>query len=486
MADAVLVNPKGFKLINDQTLPFGLLYASIYACQEYEIKIIDQRIDKDWKEKFLNELEKKPLIVGITSMTGPQILDALEISKIAKGHGVKVAWGGIHASLTPKQTLENEYIDFVICGEAELTFHELVKALDKNLPLENVNGLWYKENGQIKANPQRNDIKLEDLPRLPYYLVEDMEKYIQIKETRGNRRSINIFTSRGCPNKCTYCFNQKFNKGYWRQMSAKRAIEEIRYVVEKFKLENIFILDDNFFFNIPRTKEIAQGIMDMNLDFTWDVLGAEIDTLRRVDRDYIDFLAKSRCKSLLFGIESGSPRILKLIKKNMAVEDVLYVNKMLKGSGLKAYYSFMSGFPTETDEDLKMTVSLMLRLKEENPNIEYGTVKPVIVYPGTELFDVALKEGYQPPKRLEDWAHVTWGNYSKLNYPWLSKKRKTMLTDLYYYSLLMNPDHLYINSKLFTTVARAYYPIAKYRVRHLNFMLPFLSRSINFVQNHFM
>jgi len=486
MADAVLVNPKGFKLINDQTLPFGLLYASVYACREYEIKIIDQRIDKNWKEKLIKELEKTPLIVGVTSMTGPQILDAIEISKIAKQHNIKVVWGGIHASLTPKQTLENPNIDFVIQGEAEITFHELLKALSGNLPLENVNGLWYKKDGQIKANPPRSDLKLDDLPMLPYHLIEDMEKYIQIKETRGNRRSINLFTSRGCPHQCTYCFNRQFNKGYWRQMNSKKVLEEIRHVVEKFRLENLFILDDNFFVNLGRTKEIAQGIIDMGLDFTWDVLGAQISTLKNVDRDYCNFLAKSRCKSLLFGIESGSPRILELIKKDIKVEEVLAVNKMLKDTGLKAYYSFMSGFPTETKEDIQMTIDLMLKLKEDNPNIEYGTVKCVVVYPGTELFEIALKCGYKQPERLEDWAHITWGNYSKLDYPWLSKERKTMLMDLYYYSLLMNPDHLYINSKLFTTVSRLYYPVAKYRVRHLNFTLPILSRSINFVQNHFM
>ena len=486
MAEAVLINPKGFRLINDQTLPFGLLYASIYACQEYDIKIIDQRVDKDWKEKLVKELEKTPLLVGITCMTGPQIFDALEISKIAKQHNIKVVWGGVHASLTPKQTLENPYIDFVIQGEGEITFHELLKALDKNLPLKNINGLWYKQNGDIKANPPRRDLNLEELPRLPYHLIEDMKKYIQIKETRGNRRSINIFTSRGCPHQCTYCFNKQFNKGYWRQMSAKKSLEEIRFAVEKFKLENIFILDDNFFVNLNRTKEIAQGIIDMNLDFTWDVLGAQISTLKNVDKDYYSFLVKSRCKSLLFGIESGSPRILKLIKKDIKVEEVLAVNKMLKDTGLKTYYSFMSGFPTETKEDILMTINLMLKLKENNPNVEYGTVKCVIIYPGTELFDIALKYGYKPPQKLKDWAHITWGNYSRIDYPWLSNKRKTMLMDLYYYSLLMNPDHLYINSKLFTTVSRLYYPIAKYRVSHLNFMLPGLSRAINFVQNHFM
>ncbi|GAG10755.1 unnamed protein product, partial [marine sediment metagenome] len=202
MADAVLVNPSGYKLINDQTLPLGLLYTAIFAHKEFDIKLIDDRVESDWKSKLISELKKEPKIVGVTSLTGKQILSALEVSKIVKENSnALMLWGGIHASLLPKQTLENKYIDIIIEGEGEFTFYELMKALEKNKSLKEIKGLWYKKDGKINSNPKRPLLNLDTLPIPPYHLI-DIKKYVQVRKTRDYRPSINLMTSRGCPNKC--------------------------------------------------------------------------------------------------------------------------------------------------------------------------------------------------------------------------------------------------------------------------------------------
>ena len=392
MADAVLVNPKGFKLINDQTLPFGLLYASVYACREYEIKIIDQRIDKNWKEKLIKELEKTPLIVGVTSMTGPQILDAIEISKIAKQHNIKVVWGGIHASLTPKQTLENPNIDFVIQGEAEITFHELLKALSGNLPLENVNGLWYKKDGQIKANPPRSDLKLDDLPMLPYHLIEDMEKYIQIKETRGNRRSINLFTSRGCPHQCTFCLWPQLMYGHkFRARSADNVADEMEMLVKKYGAKEICFDDDTFTIGKQRVINICREIKKRNLNVEWSCFGRV-----GLDEETLREMKQAGCEHIRYGVESGSQELLNRCKKFTNIGQIKETFKLTKKVGIRDYGTFMFGLPGENWKTVNQTIKLA---KELDPYAVQFSI--VIPFPGTEYYQELKEKGML---KIKDWS----------------------------------------------------------------------------------
>ncbi|MEK6941129.1 MAG: radical SAM protein [Nanoarchaeota archaeon] len=491
MTDAILINPKGFKLINDQTIPFGLLYTASFAIQEYKIAIIDQRVQKDWKKLLIQELKKTPLVAAVTCMTGPMIIDALELTKLVKEHSptTKTVWGGIHPSLLPEQTIKNDNIDMVIVGEGEYTFHELLNALSGKKDINTIEGLWWKDKeGNIKQNNARREIKkLDEIPLLPYHLIDIEKHYIQIKEGRGNTRSLNVFTSRGCPHKCTYCYNLDFNKAYWRQMGTERAWEEIKHLVDKHKLKNIFILDDNFFVNTKRAKEIAEHIHNEKWDgFTWDVLGAQVSTLQGTDDDYLTYLKKTGCNSMMIGIETGSPRIMKLIKKAITVEQVLDVNKKLNKANIKPYYSFMCGFPSETPEDVAMTLDLLFRVKKENPQANVGTLKPVMIYPGTEIYRQALEQGWNAPKKLEEWADITWGNFKDIEYPWLTRETRKRMVHLYYYTLLLNSDHLYINSKLFYAGVSLLSPIAKWRLQKQNFSLPIESMAINFVQKNFM
>lgn len=175
MTDIILVQPKvrEAKVIKYEAgVPLALLSMCCYIAKDHNIKIIDQRIDKHWKKNLVRELKKKPLCVATTSMTGSLIKYALGVSKIVKQNSdVPVVWGGIHASLLPKQTLENPYIDFVVQGEGEVTFYELVKALDRSKNLRYIKGLWYKEKKKIKHNPEREPIDLNKLPEIPFNII---------------------------------------------------------------------------------------------------------------------------------------------------------------------------------------------------------------------------------------------------------------------------------------------------------------------------
>ena len=121
-------------------------------------------------------------------------------------------------------------------------------------------------------------------------------------------------------------------------------------------------------------------------------------------------LLESNCKVLQFGIESGSNRILKLINKKITTEDVIAVNRKLSKFNIKLRYNFIIGFPTETVDEIKQTLSLIERLMCENPNLEPPFVNIYTPYPGTPIFDLAVEQGFIPPTTLEEWGQISWNN----------------------------------------------------------------------------
>ena len=245
MGDVILIQPKGEfleKLQKKLYMPLGLLQISSWVYKDYKIKIIDQRLDKNWKKNLLKELNQNPICAGITAITGKQIKNALEISKFIKENSnVPIVWGGVHPTLEPCSTIKSDYIDFVIEGEGEIIFKGLVNALDKNKPLKNIMGLWYKEQNNIKKGPKRRLIDLNKTPSLPYNLI-DINKYI--REKNKEKRFL-LETSRGCPNNCIYCNSNFLNTRCWIAKNATRVIEEIKYVHDNFKNIGIIELVDS-------------------------------------------------------------------------------------------------------------------------------------------------------------------------------------------------------------------------------------------------
>ncbi len=471
MADIVLINPHGTKFVGDYTLPLGLLQSSVYISQKYDVKILDLRVKPNWKEVLLAELRKEPYFVGISTMTGPNLISALEISKVVKENSkALVVWGGIHASILPGETLRHPFVDIVVKGEGEETFTELAEAIINKKPLKGIKGVWYKENGEIKSNIDRPPLDLNKLPRVPYDLLEDIEKYIWQRE--DGVRVINYMSSRGCPQLCTFCYIASFYESKWKQLNSQIVLDDFEYLMHRFGVKHIYINDDNFFVNLIRVKEIAQGILDRKFDLSWDVLGAHAQTTVRMTDELIKLLDKSRLTGLLTGAESGSPRILNLVKKNITTQMVIDANKKFVGTGIVPTYTWISGYPTETNEELKMTVDLMFRLWKDNKNIIPGNIKPFVPYPGTPLYDMAVQYGYKPPTTVEGWAEVTWDNYMKFDTPWLTNRDKRLRVNLYYATILMNPEYMFIRNKFFKYVTTLMSPLMKLRVKNLNFTAP--------------
>ena len=246
MADIVLLQPvigDYDKFKSHPEIPLGLLSAAVFIHQEYDVKIIDARVERNWQRLLHNELEKRPLLVGITCMIGKPIKRALAFSRFVKDHSdVPVVWGGPGPTTIPEETIRNQYIDTVVTGEGEYTLKELTDALRYKKSLHGIKGLWFKENGAIVRNEERAFCDLNTLPDLPYHLI-NIDNY---KVLRRGVPSLSIETSRGCPHECKFCCNAHINQHKWRALTAENTIGKIEYVYKNFGVNGFYIVDDNF------------------------------------------------------------------------------------------------------------------------------------------------------------------------------------------------------------------------------------------------
>lgn len=418
-ADIIIVMPRtGFdiKTVSLET-PLAVLAASTFVDRDgYKVKIIDQRMDPQWQNTLRSELKNGALFVGVSSITGDQVHYSLDTAKIVREvrPDLPVVWGGIHPTLLPIQTVESDYVDVVVKGEGEQPLLDIANTLDKGGTiddLKNTRGITLKtKDGRIYNNPEAPNLNVEELPFLPYHLV-DMQAYI---DAFGG--TVSFLASRGCPFQCTYCCNPFLSQRRWRMMSPKRTMEELDFLRSKWKFEKVKFNDEHFFVDKNRVYGIAEGINDQ---FGWEAQ-TRLDTVAYIDYEK---LSKTGLYQIQPGLESGNPRILKMIKKEVTVENIIKYNKQLAHTGIVCTYNFMTGFPTETMDEIKDTLRMSLKLVDDNPNAEISAFYIFTPYPGTEAYDLALENGFKPPTTLEEW-----GKFSRqqLLTPWIQDKSEMM------------------------------------------------------------
>ncbi len=447
-------------------IPIGLLCIATAVVQKgYDVTILDQRVEPKWRSILEQELREDPICVGISSMTGPQLRHALEISNVVKDYGnVPVVWGGIHPTILPDQTLRNEFIDFIVQGEGEEAFLELVQALEGKKSLRTVKGIWYKDKGQTKDTGTRPFVDLNQQPPLEYRLV-DLKKYLRVISGVGH---LNFFTSRGCTYPCTFCFTGPFNSKRWRGMDSDLAVQRIKDFVQTYQVKGLTFIDNNFFTDIERGRRILKGLIREDLGIVISKISIRPDTLLQLNDDDFALLEQAGCRRLTIAVESGSERIRVLLKKPVDVPDIRELNQRLKDSLFVPGFLFMMGLPTETKEDLAESVSLALRLLDENPKAKafFNIYTP---FPGTELFDMAVRHGLRVPESLEDWGSFNYRNLTQ-GAPWLSEEMRKIIEMLDFCAFFIGKGPFprgYERASLWVSLlCNLYAPLAKARVKH--------------------
>lgn len=464
MADVLLFFPKIAKTEESILLPVSLLMvAAPLVNKGFTVKIIDQRVQKNWRESLLTELTKKPLVVGFSVLAGQQILYALEASKIVKERGSSlVVWGGVHASLLPEQTLENKFIDIVVVGEGERPFLDLCERLKNNQNYEHVQGLAYKKEGEFFITPPGEFINLDSLPETPYHLVE-IEKYIRPTSFASGRPARNIFfcTSRGCPHNCGFCYNKNFNKRTWRAMSAERVFKEISRFYNQYGIDTFDFEDDEFFVDLERVRKLSELIIENDLKieiFT----SCRLNYLDQMDDEYLRLIKRAGFVTLSFGVETGSPRLILLIDKDITINQIFSAIKRLAKIGIDSKYYFMVGFPTEGLEDMYDTTDLIQKMKQMNPGLRIPAWRTYTPYVNTDLLALSFQQGFRLPLSLEDWAKF---EYDVVNMPWLDWRARAVIKNVIFLSKYLEIDKS-IGRGFFFKLAQIYSRMVNWRWRH--------------------
>jgi radical SAM superfamily enzyme YgiQ (UPF0313 family) len=392
------------------TPPVGPLCAASLVDGGIEIRIVDQRIQKDWRGALAAALDAGTVAVGITAMTGAMILHALKAAREARTLSrAPLVWGGIHASLLPEQTVSHELVDYVVEGEGEAAFSELVRRLAAGEDAGGIPGVWRKKDGKPEGTPRGPLLDMGELPPVPYHLV-DMEKYIQFY--KDGKRTLFYQSSRGCPHRCTYCYNRVFNSGRWRARKADRILEELAELKERYSLEAVFIWDDNFFIDHERAMKVISGIKELGLKCL--LHGADVETLARMSDADLDFLEAAGVEGLAMGIESASERVRRdILKKGGSLDLVRAQLARFKGRGIDLTCFFILGFPSETRAEMEKTIAFAMEVMSMGPNFHMERFFNFTPYPGTELYAELEKRGTSFPARLEDWGDYHW-DYSRL------------------------------------------------------------------------
>ncbi len=408
--------------------PLGLLYVGgALKKAGYEVKVF--HICENNVSKHIDEIiALKPLWVGFSVNTGWSIKSALFMSReIKKKIPTPIVWGNAHPSLLPEQCLKEEAVDFVVIGEGEISAVELSTAIESDKELSSIRGIGFKNrNGNIIINPARELIDDLDQYEMDWSLL-DPERYVFAAPQFGMKRAFQYITSRGCPHSCSFCFNQRFNKGKWRSHSEEFVVEKVLDLKDKLNLDGIRFWDDNFFTNKKRAFSILNKI---SLPYTSEI---RVDYF---DEAFAKKLNDSKCKMVLLGLESGSNRVLKLINKNTSRDTNCKALKILsRYPDISIHPSVIVGFPSETEDEYRETLDMFAGMIMKKPNFWFIRLGLYVPYPGCELYDFAVKEcGMQPPALVEEWDELcfdTSQSKSVICVDWLKDKDDLKLDESY-------------------------------------------------------
>ncbi len=356
--------------------------AAVIRKANHEVKIIDPLPAKLTSEDLIEIIKKEnPDFIGI-SATSRLIISTFKFMDLVKNMNpnIKTVLGGAHITALPEETMEKcKSIDFGVLQEGEITILELMESDAKYDKLIKIDGIIFRHNGKlIKTKPREYIKNLDELPFPAYDLLENVDKYYKPAITNYKRSpTFSIITSRGCFGKCAFCSKAIYGSTC-RFFSADYVIRLIKFLIKKYKIKDICFYEDNFLLSRKRVEEICNRIIKEKIDITWSC-DARVD---QVNYNILKLMKKSGCWEIMYGIESGSQRILDILKKNISLDQIKKAVYMAKKAGINARGFFMIGLPGETEEDIKKTLKFMLELPLDEMYLNYFT--PV---PGAPLYE---------------------------------------------------------------------------------------------------
>jgi len=373
----------------------GLGYlGAVSESKGIDIKIFDGRYFNINDQSLIEEIHRfSPDLLGFTAMTH-EINRTISIAgKLKERLHIPVIVGGCHITALPVKTMEDfPIIDYGVIGEGEDTLLDIIKYINGNGKIEDIEGIVYRNNGIVCQNRPREPIM--DLDALPFPAFRHYYKQNGRKALTNSNLYYQMITSRGCPFTCAFCM--RVLGRIVRRRSPENILEEINFAVNEYGAHTINFADEIFLFNDDRTKEILSKFIVEGLPkkIRWSGL-TRVDL---VDQRLINLAKKAGCHRLEIGVESGDNDILKRINKNINVTQVQSAVNMIKKAGIKVAAFYILGHPGENEDTIRKTIDLAVKL--DTDTIAVGIMVP---YPGTKVYEWAQQKKFGYNLRSADW-----------------------------------------------------------------------------------
>lgn len=375
----------------------GLLYiAAVLERAGYEVSVNNIH-DYEWKnientpQRYIEKLvDKSTDLIGFTCLT-PQFPKYKFLARQIKEKfpEIPIVVGGVHPTALPYGVLRENETDFIVIGEGEETMLEFCERLNEGRSLQDCRGIGYKQNnGELIINPPRPLIQnLDSLPFPARHLIP-YDKYITGSSIRGywSNRGASTMVSRGCPFNCIYCSSHLMFGRKVRYRSPQNVILEIKQLKDEYKIDSLWFMDDTFTVNKKYVTEFCDLLREEGIDIKWSCQ-SRVDTV--VDKELLHKMKKAGCVQIELGVESGSDKVLKALKKGFTVSQVVLAFKLIKEAGIRPLATFMLGNPSEDYSDIRRTRDLVKQIKPA-----YAQFFITTPYPGTELYSMAIENGW--------------------------------------------------------------------------------------------
>jgi anaerobic magnesium-protoporphyrin IX monomethyl ester cyclase len=382
------------------------------------VKIVDQTVKFENINRHIKAF--MPDVVGVSVISAQASIAAVKVSKIAQRYKKPVVWGGQIISAVPELGFSEGCVDYIVIGEGEITFLELLKAIETGGSFADIDGLAFLNKGEVHINKYREFADLSTFPVLDYSLV-NVKKYFQ--HFFGCKKMLYVYASKGCPAKCTFCFNPTFHRSTHRIRPVEYVVDEIEYLIKVCGADSVNFADEFWY---PGRKEMYQFfdlIKERELNFVWGIQ----TRLGVFSRDDLQQMFNAGCRWILFGIESGCNERITKIKKGINLDKAKETFKNCREIGITSQSAFIIGYPDETEEELKETVAFALSL---NANLCPFSI--LYLQPGSEMYEFAVScEKFIPPKTLYEWCKIDIGEQNDVN---LSKVPDKELKVIHYYT----------------------------------------------------
>jgi anaerobic magnesium-protoporphyrin IX monomethyl ester cyclase len=381
------------------TLPsLGLLsLGAVLRARGYPVKIVESAsLGLSFSQTLEYILQEKPSYVGL-SCTTAAVDNAAGIARAVKGKSPEtlIFVGGPHITALPGETFRRYPVfDYGVVGEGEMAFLDLLEAVEGSGKCERVESAVFRSNGEVYVNPRRRFIEnLDQLPFPAYDLLPFFpSKYHPPFLNYLKGPAAPLASSRGCPQVCTFCDRSVFGNQY-RYFSEEYLLELISHLHQKYRIQHLVFADDQFAASKPRLIRFCERLVQKNFRIRWNC-DARVDS---VDPELLKIMRRAGCWMISYGIESGSQEILDNIQKGFKLEQVERAVRWTKEAGIRAKGLFMIGYPEETEETVRQTLSLLLRCPLDEMNLSFLTP-----YPGTKIYQQAGGSSVS----AEDWGRM--------------------------------------------------------------------------------